>query len=369
MTQTLAIFLDAYRELNSRKLFWISLILSALVVAVFAIVGINEKAVTIFGFETPFPFGTAYLSRGDFYKLMFSVLGVGLWLSWISTILALVSTAGIFPDLITGGSIDLFLSKPISRLRLFFTKYAAALLFVALQALVFSLASFLVIGLRAGEWEPGLFLAVPLVLIFFTYLYCVCVFLGLITRSTVAALLLTLVFWFIVYAIQATEVSLLFFKIAKEQEVTQVDRKIAGDKQDIERIEKISTSTQPSLPLQMTRTRLEIDQKRKAEVASSAATLTKAHRIFYGVETALPKTSGTVELLQRWLVEKADLPEAPKTDDNAGAPAGIHNNPELQRQIQKEMLSRSPSWILGTSLGFEAIVLTLSAWIFCRRDF
>ena len=31
MTQTMAIFLDAYRELNSRKLFWITLILSGVV--------------------------------------------------------------------------------------------------------------------------------------------------------------------------------------------------------------------------------------------------------------------------------------------------------------------------------------------------
>ena len=31
MTQTLAIFLDAYRDLNSRKLFWLAMVISALV--------------------------------------------------------------------------------------------------------------------------------------------------------------------------------------------------------------------------------------------------------------------------------------------------------------------------------------------------
>ena len=34
MTQTLAIFLDAYRDLNSRKLFWLAVAISALVVAI-----------------------------------------------------------------------------------------------------------------------------------------------------------------------------------------------------------------------------------------------------------------------------------------------------------------------------------------------
>jgi hypothetical protein len=26
-------------------------------------------------------------------------------------------------------------------------------------------------------------------------------------------------------------------------------------------------------------------------------------------------------------------------------------------------------WIVGTSLGFEAVVLAVAAWIFCRRDY
>ena len=36
MSQTLAILHDGYREINSRKMFWVSLILSGLVVASFA---------------------------------------------------------------------------------------------------------------------------------------------------------------------------------------------------------------------------------------------------------------------------------------------------------------------------------------------
>src|SRR5205085_9269224 len=105
--------------------------------------------------------------------LMFSELGVGIWLTFAALILAIVSTASLFPDLITGGAIDLYLSKPISRLRLILTKYATGLLFVALQVLVFCAASFLVIGLRGGVWEPRLFLAVPIVLCFFSYLFCI----------------------------------------------------------------------------------------------------------------------------------------------------------------------------------------------------
>src|SRR5258705_12779130 len=87
--------------------------------------------------------------------------------------------ASIFPDFTAGGSVDLYLSRPISRLRLFLTKYATGLLFVALQVAVFASACFLVIGIRGGAWEPRIFLSIPLVVLVFSLLFCICVLLGL----------------------------------------------------------------------------------------------------------------------------------------------------------------------------------------------
>ena len=100
MTQTLAIFLDAYRELNSRKLFWITLILSVVVVVSFALVGINEEGLRLIVWDVPFPLNTTLMSAETFYKTMYVTLGIQIWLAWVATILALVSTASIFPDLI-----------------------------------------------------------------------------------------------------------------------------------------------------------------------------------------------------------------------------------------------------------------------------
>jgi hypothetical protein len=42
MTQTLALLLDAYRELNARKMFWITLVLSGMCVIAFALFGVSE---------------------------------------------------------------------------------------------------------------------------------------------------------------------------------------------------------------------------------------------------------------------------------------------------------------------------------------
>src|SRR5262245_32088070 len=118
--QTIAIFRDAYRELNSKKLFWLVLLLSGIVVASFAAVGVNDRwLVVLFWTLDSSIFNSRLFPPAVFYKLLFANLGIGFWLAWLATILALVSTAGIFPDFISSGSIELVLSRPLGRLRLF----------------------------------------------------------------------------------------------------------------------------------------------------------------------------------------------------------------------------------------------------------
>ena len=148
LRQTAALFLDAYRELSARKLFWLVLILSGLVVAVFGAVGLNDKGIQFGPRQWTVPsdvVNTNFIAPQLFYKFVFASIGVPIWLGWIASILAVVSTASIFPDFVAGGSIELLLSKPIGRVRLFFTKFATGLLFVVLQVSVFALACFLVI--------------------------------------------------------------------------------------------------------------------------------------------------------------------------------------------------------------------------------
>src|SRR5687768_1574075 len=105
-------------------MFWIVLVLSGLVVVAFASVGIRNEKLAFLWMETPIPVPFA---PADFYKFLFAAFGIKYWLGFAATILALISTTSIFPDFITGGSIDLYLSKPIGRLRLFLTKYVSGL--------------------------------------------------------------------------------------------------------------------------------------------------------------------------------------------------------------------------------------------------
>jgi ABC-type transport system involved in multi-copper enzyme maturation permease subunit len=216
LRQTKALFLDAYRELNARKLFWVTLGLSLLVVAVCACIGVKGSSVTFLGWTVNDNLSGPMSQPAKFYKAMFVTFGIGFWLTWAAMILALISSASVFPDFLSGGAIELVLSKPIGRLRLFLTKYATGLMFTAIQVGVFTLGCFLLLGVRGGSWEPRMFLAIPIVVGMYSFLFCMCVLLGVLTRSTIASLLLTLLLWFLVFLVNVADASVASFAIMNE---------------------------------------------------------------------------------------------------------------------------------------------------------
>ncbi len=355
MTQTLAIFHDAYRSLNAKKMFWTVLALSVLVVTAFAFMSINERGVKVVFWQLDSDwFNSKSVSSAVLYKFLFVNIGVGVWLSWAATILALISTAGIFPDLITSGAVGLLVSKPISRLRLFFTQYVAGLLFVTLQVGAFSLASFLLIGIRGGAWEPGLFLAVPLVVCFFSYLFSVCVLFGLLTRSTLTSLLMTLLFWFAVYGVGATESFLLMFRTMDRHGVTWEDVQRRPDSAKKPKEGQVQAAEKPPVE-KPAGTAPERDAQKYSK------SLVLAHDISYAVKTVLPKTTETMGLLERSLIRAAELPRPTREVDPKQARVG--------REMAQTLRGRSVGWIVGTSLLFELAVLSAAAFVFCRRDY
>lgn len=388
LTQTKAIFLDAYRELNAKKLFWVTMLLSGLVVGVFAILGINERGVTIFTYTMELPGATTdFISREVFYKSLFSTLGVGIWLTWIATILGLISTAPLVPDFVASGSVELTLSKPISRARIFLTKLLTGLLFMALQVSVFTGASFLVIGLRAGVWEPGLFWAIPIVVAFFSYLYCVCALVGLLTRSTIAALLLTILFWFFLFLLNSGDGALLAIKtqsqVEAERRTAQIERMYENTAREMVRERRaqlpeeereaadIPTPSRQEVEAYNFRIASAVEERDKH--ARLARRLEPWHRGVLLVKTALPKTSETAELLNRVLISQAELDQA--MDNQAKAmqermsERDTSAEAEAQRRTQQAIRDRSTFWVLGTSFLFVFVVTAFATWRFARRDF
>lgn len=372
MRAVIAILVDAYRELSSRKIFWITLLLSLILVAAYASIGFTEEGMSMFfglySIETEFFNADSPLSP-VLYRGIFVTFIVSIWLAWAATILALISTASIFPDLVAQGSIDLILSKPVTRLTVFAAKYGAGLLFAILQVGIVCVGVFLALGWRLGEWNPMIFLALPIVVVFFSYIYCISALVGVVARSAISALLVAILFWFVLFSLQTTESMVFTFKSQAVMALEQAEESIEENQRKLEEL----AEDDPGL-LRAQRALLNAEQGLEAQ-QTIVDRLTPWHRRIDLILTALPKTGQTIGLLDRWLVREGDigmndLMQGNFDFDEEGNIVP-HRPPEtdLQRRIQEHYDQKTLWYIIGTSLLFEFFVLALAAWVFCRRDF
>jgi ABC-type transport system involved in multi-copper enzyme maturation permease subunit len=135
------------------------------------------------------------------------------------TILLLVSvvvTAAFVPTMIRKGTLELLLVRPVPRWQLIVFTYAAALLFVAGLLGLLILATWLVTGLLTGLWSPGILLALPTLLLFFAMLLSVSVFTGVVTRSAVAAMLVTITTWGVLFVVGLVHMQVVASRIRTE---------------------------------------------------------------------------------------------------------------------------------------------------------
>jgi hypothetical protein len=362
--QTWVLLVDAYRELNAKRLFWITLILSGAFIGAFALIGFHAGELTFAGYQMPL--------LSSEYKPMFSTLVIGLWLTWAALILALISTAGIFPDLISSGTIDLYLARPMSRLRLFLTKYFGGLLFVAIQVAVVAVGAFIVMRWRGGVWMPSLFLAIPLVVLVFSYIFAVCVLMGVWTRSVIAALLLSILAWGFFSITQMTENGILTWKKEIEHRIDQDQRTIADADADLQRYQQHPTDDLLGVGAALAKTRRGDAQTQLPGLQHDLWLPQLLYRFAVSAWLAVPKTSETADLLDRYLMsdEEAGVPiEQREQRDAARGRPQRQERDDAALEVLEERRHRSIPLILGTSLLDEAVCLGLAAWIFCRRDY
>ena len=328
MRQFLAILNDSLRLLRARTLFWISLGVSALAAIIYLSIGFDENGITlVFGL---LDFELAFAKKGSkgaelLYYGMFSNAIVGIWLTWIATILALISCAPVFPEFMEEGSAGVTLSKPVSRPLLFLYKFIGGLLFMAIQVTLFVVIVFFAIKLRLGVWNFSVFWSVPIVLLVFSYLYAVMVWLGIKTRSVMASVLLTLLFWLGSFVV--------LFAESVTYQSTVTGRGFLGNTLNEEGIE---------------------DYRKINEM----------FKIPYAV---LPKTSETAGLMDRLLV-LGDGDALGRATVDAIDDGGLLQNADAET-LKEDLDRHSPAYVIGTSLLFELVVLLLAMRSFCRRDF
>ncbi|MEM7229981.1 MAG: hypothetical protein AAF432_14325 [Planctomycetota bacterium] len=372
-----AILMDSYRQLRSMFLFWIVLGLSFFVIVFYASIGFNEDGMFLFfGLVSP---ESQMLSEDSplsslLYRAIFTTFIVGLWLAWIATILALISTANIFPDFMASGAIDIVLAKPVRRTTLFIYKYLASLMFVVLQVTIFCVGVFICMGWRIGEWDPKIFVAIPVVTLFYSYLFSVCVLIGVRTRSVLVALLLTFGLWFSVFGFNTAEGIMLQIRSSAQIEVEDADEQIADLQAQLDELtDEADNADVAKATLQDAIDGHLLSTNGQRELLDKTQPWFNFIRVCKWV---LPKTQETINLVNRSLVK----PDAVTMNDimmgnldtnEDGDIVKARNDTDVQMvsRVQEFYDTQSLWYVIGTSLIFEFLVLALACWMFVRRDF
>lgn len=126
----------------------------------------------------------------------------------LGILLAIVATAFFVPRLLEKGAADLYFHKPVSRAALYLSRFYAGLLFIALSSGVLALGVFLGLATASQHVNLGVLLACPTLVYVFALVFPFTMLVGVVTRSTVASILLSALFFLFNGCIQNAWVSL-----------------------------------------------------------------------------------------------------------------------------------------------------------------
>ncbi len=315
MMQFWALIKDSFRESIDRKIFWIMVFITLFVALAMASVGFEDGKVRFFfglltsqteRFDPMSELGRSRLVGIVVYLLLSGILGT------VGIALMIIATASTFPSLIERGAIDIVLSKPISRARLFLYRYVGGMVFVALQGTLFVVLTFLVMGLRWGVWAPGYLASLPLLILLFSYIYCVSVLVGIKTRSTVAAILISIAAW---------------FAFALIHQAPQL------------------FDTYPSL------------QENR-----------RLYTMVRIVSWIPPKTGDFDYLAARWAQAGTSSDIIP-LEVLAASSEADRMRMGRAREVEERELLKNPLYPIGSSLLFEGVIVLWAMWCFSRRDY
>jgi ABC-type transport system involved in multi-copper enzyme maturation permease subunit len=146
----------------------------------------------VWDFTPPMPVTAEQLDKGVSMALgAFMQFFVGM----IAVFVAILVTASIIPQTLEAGSIELLLSKPISRTLLFLSKFLGGCAFICVNAAYLIGGLWLIVGFRFGIWNHRLLWCIPVFLFLFAVYYSVSALAGVIWRSAIVSVIVTIVFW------------------------------------------------------------------------------------------------------------------------------------------------------------------------------
>lgn len=111
--------------------------------------------------------------------------------------ISIFSASSFIPNMLEKGTIDLMLSKPISRPQLILGKFLGGVLIVLVNIAYLILALWFLIGIKFGIWSPDILYTIFTITFAFSSLYALMIFVGILTQSSVLAMILSYMIFFV----------------------------------------------------------------------------------------------------------------------------------------------------------------------------
>jgi len=194
----LTIIKNTFREALAKKIFIGYYIFYAIVVLLM-IFAVNQDAVS------------GLMSFSDVKQAINSIQAGFITISFpLILFFSLISASSFIPSMVEKGTIDLLISKPISRFNILMAKFFGGVLFVG-ASMVFLIGSiWLILSLKSGYWNFNFLISVVSLSFAFAVMYSISVLIGLTTQSSIISILVNFFLIFVLCPILSGREQLIF---------------------------------------------------------------------------------------------------------------------------------------------------------------
>lgn len=216
MYNILEITKQTIREAFARKIFimfaGVSSLVLILFIITFATVGLEDLS------------GSIQMDAGRDLGILEEVVG-GIKLFIVIPLfggglfLSIFSASSFIPNMLEKGNIDVLLSKPISRAQIIFGKFLGGTLVVLVNIAYLVIGIWFLIGLKFGIWHLSFLLTIVTITFAFAVLYSLIILIGILSQSSILAMMLSYVIFFILSPILSIRDQIMMLADSKVLEI------------------------------------------------------------------------------------------------------------------------------------------------------
>lgn len=199
-TVVAALFEDAYRQVLDDKVFRLLVILALLLILPTFLVAITPDGISaLFGWFTWSFSELGVRNAGPETHIQWiqgvQVTVVNYIAGQVGLLFCIAATAFFVPRMLEKGAADTLFSKPVGRFALLLARFSAGVIFVACLSFLLVLGMHIGFRVASGYSDPAFLWSALTLTYTFTLLHSVSVLIAVFTRSSIAAILTTLLFF------------------------------------------------------------------------------------------------------------------------------------------------------------------------------